>query len=172
MTLLLGIDPGETIGWCLYDTDDRRVNAFADYPCEDALGAGVVEFFKQHAGRWVQVVIERPKVYGGIARPDVGETCVQFGRLFEMFRQNGSTPCCPTRIEIRKALTDATQGVINVRNDATAWQALKVLHGGDKADKKGGKLHGFLGKGHAKAALAVAVAWDLMHPAEKSATSA
>lgn len=44
-----------------------------------------------------------------------------------------------------------------VRDDKTSWQALQVLHGGDKAAKKGGPLHGV--KSHQRAALAAVIAW-------------
>jgi predicted secreted protein len=70
-----------------------------------------------------------------------------------------------TRREVKLALSEATQRDVVVTDDATAWAALKLLHG-DLCDKKGGALHGV--KAHERAALAVAVAFALRQakPAE------
>ena len=59
-------------------------------------------------------------------------------------------------MECKKALTEATHREIVVRNDASAWAALLMLHGGEQAAKKGGPLHGC--KSHQRAALAAVVA--------------
>jgi hypothetical protein len=74
-----------------------------------------------------------------------------------------------TRIEVKKILSAATHGEIIVRNDSTAWAALKLLHG-DGCDKKPRRKKGQIVdpggcignvKSHERAALAVAVAWWL-----------
>jgi hypothetical protein len=63
-----------------------------------------------------------------------------------------------TRREVKRILTAATQRDVVVTDDASAWAALRLLHG-DGCDKKGGALHGV--RAHARAALAVCVAFHL-----------
>lgn len=149
---VLGIDPGAQTGWCLYDSDARRVMASAhfagfdmpeiDLPCRVDLA-----------------VIERPRGYGP-TRPQVVDCAYVAGRLVERVRRELYLEVYELeRREVCRRLSDAMHGVLNVRNDATAWAALVALHGGEGAAKRGGPLHGV--RAHERAALAVAVAWTL-----------
>jgi hypothetical protein len=149
---ILGIDPGATTGWCVYDTEARRVIASAhlasfempplDLPC-----------------RPDYAVLERPRGYGP-TRPQVVDCAYVAGRLVERVQRELYLDVHELeRREICRRLSDAMHGTVNVRNDATAWAALLALHGGDGAAKKGGPLHGV--RSHERAALAVAFAWLL-----------
>lgn len=160
---ILGIDPGMTTGWVSYDTQDKRVlragqfyGYLHDIPEAALLDADVI-------------VIERPVAHGA-TRPQVvdcafiaGHLCGQLGELDEVMLL--------TRREVCKLLTDACSLPTEdrVRNDATAWAALKLLHGPD-CDRKpkirdqvivepGGSIG--MVKSHERAALATAVAWHL-----------
>ena len=154
---LLGVDPGATTGWCLYDEVARRVVAAGQFPSHEvnlpveAFGADIV-------------VIERPVAHGP-TRPAVVECAYTAGRLFEaMLRDWEDGVHELTRREVKLALTAATQRDVVVTDDATAWAALKLLHGGEGCDKKGMALHGV--KAHERAALAVVVAWKLIQDAK------
>jgi hypothetical protein len=154
---ILGIDPGVTSGWCLYDDATRRVldrGQFAGHTLQD------VPCLAPTA-----VVIERPQGYG-VTRPQMVDCGYVTGRIVEaMVRLRGQGVLELTRREVKLALSEATQRDVVVTDDATAWAALKLLHG-DLCDKKGGALHGV--KAHERAALAVAVAFALRRakPAE------
>lgn len=145
---LLGIDPGATSGWCLYSTDTRSVLAAGHFP-----EAAVTDEFREARHRADDCVIERPMGYGP-TYPQVVDAAWWGGRLQAFFCAQAIT-----RRDIKAILTDATQGDVRVKDDATAWAALKLLHGGEACAKKGGALHGV--KAHERAALAVAVAFAL-----------
>jgi len=148
---ILAIDPGTKTGWCVYDSDARRVieaGTSEDIDVIEEMPRDDIDF----------VVIERPKGYGP-TRPqlvDCGWVCGYVTAAIECGSHLDVEQL--TRLEVCKALTEATHGEVRVRNDATAWAALKLLHG-EGCDKKGGALHGV--RAHERAALAVAVAWSL-----------
>lgn len=157
---ILGIDPGQTTGWCLYDTSGFVLE------CGHAEGADLL-FPSTYADA---VVIERPKGQGP-TRPQVVECGIVYGILLADLSRNMSCPVDSLyRYDVRKALTEATHGTVRVVNDATAWAALVALHGPESARKStirkgvaqdnGGPLGCVTG--HARAALAVAVAWKLL----------
>ncbi len=149
---VLGIDPGAQTGWCVYDTEARRVVMTAR--CDG------FELPKQAfpSGAYVAVV-ERPRGYGP-TRPQVVDCAYVAGRLVERVRNAYLLNVHELeRREVCRRLSDAMNGVVTVRNDATAWAALVALHGGDGAAKRGGPLHGV--RSHERAALAVAVAYTL-----------
>jgi len=73
-----------------------------------------------------------------------------------------------TRRTVKRTLTEATQCDVTVKNDATAWAAILLLHGGESASKKGGALYGV--RSHSRAALAVAMAWHMSQAAAKAGT--
>lgn len=173
MTLILGIDPGsKTTGWCLYDTK-IGVN-----------GSGEVERANMDArlATWRTmadyIVIEKP-VGQGPTRPEMVETGIVAGMLFSTMTMRGDKPShLPewiTRLEVRKALQAAVHGTIQVRNDASVWAALVAYFGHDsdrKPKRKKGVVidqGGPLGEvnGHARAALAVALAFWLRREAAK-----
>ena len=148
MTTILGIDPGQTSGWCIYDTDARRAVASGQF--ENADLPYIEQLFDI-------VVIERPTGYFG-SPPAMVECGIVFGMLHERLDQAHEVESLK-RHDVKRILSDATHREILVKNDATAWAALKLLHGGEASAKKGGPLHGV--KAHERAALAVAVAWGL-----------
>jgi hypothetical protein len=153
---ILGIDPGATTGWCAYDTDRRCVVASGQFP-EHAIDSEWFGIVSQ-VGMTNFVVVERPKGYGP-TRPQMVDCGYITGRLVQWFICAREMTAELERREVKKILTEATQRDVVVTDDATAWAALKLLHGGDECAKKGGALHGV--KAHERAALAVAVAWAL-----------
>ena len=153
MATILSIDPGATTGWVVYDADKRAVVAAGK-----SLGIEVVAETEHYASTTDVTVIERPKGYGP-TRPQLVDCGYLCGYVVATFTAAGLDVVERTRLEVCKALTEAVHGVVRVRNDATAWAALKLLHGGDGCDKKGGPLYAV--KSHARAALAVAVAYAL-----------
>lgn len=144
--MILGLDPGETTGWCLYDSEANRATASGVFE-----GAAHPINLGDAANR---IVIERVKGYGA-SYPAVVEAAYVCGRLVGRF------PDCieMTRKDICKRLTAEMYGQLTVRNDRTAWAALKELHGGESSWRKGGPLYGV--RSHGRAALAVAVAYSL-----------
>lgn len=170
MTRILGIDPGMTTGWVLYDSSARRVlrsGQFYGY-LHDLPEAVLLDA--------EDYVIERPVAHGA-TRPQVvdcafiaGHLCGQLGELEEVG--------LITRREVCKILTDACSLPTEdrVRNDATAWAALKLLHGpgcderpryrAGQLVKEGGSIGSV--KSHERAALATAVAWDLRRQQRKN----
>lgn len=149
---IMALDPGATTGWCLYDSTRRRVIASGQFAGADAS----VEFRKQSTYAAVHV-IERPMGYGP-TYPQVVDAAWYGGELRAL-----CNAIAMTRRDIKAILTDATQGDVRVKDDASAWAALKLLHGGEACAKKGGALHGV--KAHERAALAVAVAFALRQAA-------
>lgn len=168
---VLGIDPGATTGWCLYDGEERRVidcGEFDSYHLpEDVFFANDVD----------EVVVER-LVPHGASFPQVVEAAYTCGRLVEFAAAyRGESPHELRRPDVRKALQElGTHGAIRVKDDASVWAALCEMHGGPDAGKKPSKKHpgGPLGgvKSHGRAALAVAVAWLLREDVRRSAAAA
>lgn len=159
--MILAIDPGRTTGWALYDTDRRAVVDSGQFPehLHDIRTAAV-----DH------VVIERPKGQGP-TRPEMVECGITFGRLIQWAESKWPPGHVHgiLRYEVKSILSAATHGEVNVRNDATAWAALKLLHG-DGCDRKArtrkGEIvapAGPLGTitSHERAAVAAAVAWAI-----------
>lgn len=169
--MILGLDPGETSGWCLYDEVGRRAvgsGIFETYhiPPEidglippHAAGCDMGDDCSCSAADHIAVV-ERPKGYGKTF-PQVVDCGYVCGRLVERIGRSMAVEEL-LRVDVRKALSVATHGTIVAINDATTWQAILQLHGGEQAAKKGGPLHGV--RSHARAALACAVAYSLLHP--------
>lgn len=176
---VLGIDPGKTIGLCVYDTVLRRVmDATQCHTVSDAhreiTRMAFVDQFKMYA-------IERPRIYskgGG----EIADTLEQFGALWVVCTRfaaampsewlprvpgayrvtAGPTPVWA--LERRAVLGElSTQIGTQVKGDAGVWTALCDLHGGKgTADQKQtkklpqGPLGALAGLPHARAALAVA----------------
>ncbi|MFY9345546.1 MAG: hypothetical protein WAT39_23855 [Planctomycetota bacterium] len=167
MSRILAIDPGATTGWCLYVDDDlgRYVQACGSFR-EDAFFDIPATIF----GQCDAAVIERPVAHGP-TYPQVVECAWVAGCLWrDMLHVIGREKIhLLTRLQVRQTLTEATHGIVRVKNDATAWAALVLLHGDDsdrKPKTKKGKVvdaGGPLGsvKAHERAALAVAVAFAL-----------
>jgi hypothetical protein len=160
--IVLGIDPGTVTGWCVYDSVARRAIAGGEFPEHLA-------DFGDYNGRVDVVVIERPKGQGP-TRPDVVECGITFGRLMQWACGKWPVVHELLRYEIKSILSKATLGEVAVRTDATAWAALKLIHGegSDRKAKtrKGVEVSppgaiGVLAGSHQRAALAVAVAWVL-----------
>lgn len=151
---VLGIDPGKATGWCVYDAAAARVidaGTFAEADIPPTLIDSWRGLAVTAAG------IEQPKGYGP-TRPQVVDCAWVAGQLFaDVRRAFGCTPL--ERITIRRALRDAVQNVINVRDDASVWAALVMLHGDGSGDKRTkGREGGAIGavSSHERAALAVA----------------
>ena len=152
--LVLGLDPGSTTGWCLYDTEAKRVVDCGSFR-EHAVTQECQAAYQQAA----HTVIERPKAYGP-TRPQVVDCAWTAGRLCE-----GFSAIEFTRREVKEVLTTATRKDVSVRDDATAWAALVLLHG-DGCDVKPSKKNGLGGSigrvtSHERAALALVVAWAI-----------
>lgn len=150
--LVLGLDPGATTGWCLYDTDARRV-VDSDTFKESEAPSGLI------AMRRDICVIERPVAHGP-TRPQVVDCAWHAGKLAVIMQ---AVPM--TRREIKLILTEATQRDVVVKDDATAWAALVLLHG-EGCDAKPSKKNGPGGSigrvtSHERAALALVVAWAM-----------
>ncbi len=150
---VLGIDPGTQTGWVHYDGAEHRVLAHGQ----------VVEHMVPLCGPEFDqciAVVERPKGYGP-TRPQLVDCGYVAGRIVQKLIGARIETVEMTRLEVCKALSESSHGEVRVRNDATAWAALLLLHGGEQSAKKGGPLHGV--RAHERAALAVAVAWWLTH---------
>lgn len=155
---ILGIDPGVKSGWAIYDSVSRGVVDGGEFD----------EFALPEFSHRVDVaVLERP-VGMGPTRPQMVHCGYVAGRLAERMRRFVRSEEL-TRLQVCQGLTAAMYGQILVRNDATVWAALKHLHGGEQAGKKGGPLFGV--KSHGRAALAVAVALSLREAAQAGATA-
>ena len=160
--IVLGIDPGATTGWATYDTEQRRAIAGGEFPEH-------LTDFPDDIGRVDVVVLERP-VGQGPTRPEMVACGITFGRLIAWAAGKWRRTYDLPRYEVKSILTRATLGEVTVRNDATAWASLRLIHG-DGSDKKAKRKKGVeveppgaigaLVGGHQKAALAVAVAWCL-----------
>ena len=151
---ILGLDPGTKTGWCVYDTDTRSAVAGGEFP----------EWRQDiDTGRVDAVVLERPRGQGPTF-PQVVEAGIVFGYLLRWAEQKWSVVDWLYRLDVKRALRDATMGEITPHNDTTVWAALKMLHGGHECDRKASKKLGPAGplgniSSHARAACAVAYAW-------------
>jgi len=156
---VLGIDPGGTTGWCLYDSAERRVLSAGQFP-----GAERDAEFESALEQADAVALERIVPHGA-SYPEVVAAANTAGRLAERVGE-----CVEIkRPHVRSLLQSAVHGAVRVRNDATVWAALVELHGegsGKKARTRKGVVveqAGALGgvMKHERAALAVAVAFVL-----------
>lgn len=146
---ILGIDPGATTGWCEYRSNTRSVVS----SCQ-------TEKSTIPTLDWATDVFVIEKVVPhGASYPQVVEAAWIGGEIVGYLRGRGRIPFPITRMEVRQTLQEAVHGTVKVKDDKTVWAALLALHGGDRAAKKGGALHGV--RSHERAALAVAVAWAL-----------
>lgn len=162
---ILAIDPGATTGWCLYDSDERRVLDAGQFRGAESDVAEDTYLLAD------MVAIERPEAHGA-TRPQVVDCAYVAGRLHGFFRHGLEARVYElTRREVCRVLTDAAHldTKDRVKNDATAWAVLVLLHG-EGSDKKprmrkgqviepGGCLGAV--KSHERAALAVAVAFAI-----------
>lgn len=176
--VVIGIDPGQTIGLCVYASDSRQVlQAEQSHSVSDALALlGVM----RHRHSVYCVAIERPRIYskGG---SDIADTLEQFGALWASvgagtFAMPAELGCAApgayrsqsliTRwaIERRAVVAQLTAELGGtVKGDAGVWAALVDLHGGKgvadlraTAKREAGPLGLLAGLPHARAALAVA----------------
>lgn len=179
---ILGIDPGTNkTGWCVYNTERNVAVAAGEVEHSLELGFHVwCDQIPMMAGmlRLDHIVIERP-VGQGPTRPVMVECGIVFGRIESACEATypAFDSVSLTRLQVCKALSAPFLGTLQVRNDATAWAALVALHGGKAATAKGKvrkgvqvEAPGALGicAGHAKAALAVAVAWHMLNGGQLS----
>lgn len=155
---ILGIDPGATTGWCVYDSEAQKVLCVGEMACTP----GRIQPIEYPTARQEVDVVAIESFEE--ARANIYREVVQAAIIEGRIRQDLSSRCIAPvhampRMEVKKILTAAMHGEIHVQKDKDVWQALLQLHGGDQSAKKGGPLYGV--KSHARAALAVAVAWAL-----------
>lgn len=166
MSSILAIDPGATSGWCLYDSDVRRVGAAGEFP-NWQIPSTLLDCVQPND---LVVVEGMAEVHAGIY-PETVKAARILGRIEERFeRVCGCTVREITRHEVKRVLFAAVHGSINVRKDRDVWAALLLLHGGEASGAKARVKKGVqvappgalgLATGHARAAAAVAVAWLL-----------
>jgi hypothetical protein len=178
---VIGIDPGKTIGLCLYD--GQQVLAAVE-----AKGDAALLSVRDIVSDWTQadevtaIAVEWPRIYSK-AGNEVADTCIQTGMIWwmlgarELPNKDLVGQWCYRRDVYLYALT--RQAIVkklsekmgqSVKTDSGVWSALVDLHGGKGiADKRttkgqaGGPLSLLSGKPHARAALAVAwVAADII----------
>lgn len=159
---ILGIDPGATTGWVLYDTEAKRVveaGKFLDWLHSDECWSAL-----QRSHR---VIIESVIPAHGNIFPDTVATALYQGRLEE--RLSIPVDGRVTRLQVKRTLTEACHREPVVQDDKTVWQALCILHG-DGCDakpktRKGVEVSpgGSIGcvTTHERAALALVVAWAI-----------
>lgn len=151
--IVLGLDPGMATGWALYDCAHRHCIAVGEFP-----GHSIPSDLAARSRLCVNV-IERLRPHGA-SYPQVVEAAYVCGRLVGMLGNEQRPVHELRRDDVRRELQVATHGAIQVADDATVWAALRLLHG-DGCTKQGGALHLLKPSetGHARAAVAVAVAW-------------
>lgn len=158
----MGVDPGATTGWCLWDSESKTVAAcgeFAKHLCS-------VEFIVALDQTNLAVVEGFSDVHAGIY-PETVQPAVTCGRLLEFIERRDIKCQEISRMETKRQLELAIRKEFRVLKDKDVWGALQLLHGPGSADKprvkKGVEVTpgGVLARvrDHARAALAVAVAW-------------
>jgi len=176
---ILGIDPGATIGLCVYDTETRRAVWADQYT---ALGAAMAGISYARLWKGAEVIgIERARIYGA-GGASVANTIEQVGWLLASLGaslpdSSAAIVRCGGDVHTleRRAVVSALTAAVgqSVKGDAGVWQALCTLHpGGGQRPVAGkpatrskpavdaveaGPLFGV--SSHARAALAVA--WTL-----------
>lgn len=157
---VLGIDPGATVGWCVYSTVERRAIASGEFQGDD-----LPDDVAEQARLCSLIVIEslhdpHANIYPATVRSAITQGHIE--RQLHTYERM-------TRHDVKRVLTAAVLREPVVTDDATAWKAVVRLHGEGcdaKPRKKKGVVispGGALGAvtGHARAALAVAVAFTL-----------
>lgn len=167
---ILAVDPGETVGWVIFDTDSFDVMDHGEFEFtagwpQSSLPLRLAQSCREHQIH--RALIEIP-VGQGITRPTMVATGIITGQIIGYLYAHGFKTENMPRYEIKKALRKATLGTIEINNDKSVRDALRLLFGED-CDRKGRKgtkkkeavLPGIFGhvSGHEWAALALAVAW-------------
>lgn len=168
MTLILGIDPGsKTTGWCLYDSETKRVLESGEFYKADKSAAFIRQLARPieiPANEDFLVVIESLEEPRASVYADTVRTAIVEGMLRERLASVGFQAILLSRHDVKSILTAATLNEVVCRKDKDVWAAIKLMHG-DECHRKGGAIYGV--KGHARAALAVAVAFWLRSEAAK-----
>ena len=132
--IIIGIDPGATIGICVYDTTAGRALFSAEH--SDVKQAAPEVFRLLHECKAEAIGIERARIYG-IGGNEVANTIEQVGWLLALFAARlpgsadaivdcGDNVWTVERRAVVKALTaDVGQTVLK---DGGVWGALKALH--------------------------------------------
>jgi hypothetical protein len=173
----LGLDPGLTTGWCLYDATTRRIVDWGEFMGYHLDGIALLEP-RSSLPLGTIIVLEKP-VAQGPTRPQVVETAYVAGRLFQWCADRWPDVREMPRWLVRRQLQHAVYGSFRVTDDKTVWQALVVLHGEGcdaRPRRRKGQIvdpGGTLGRvtGHGRAALAVAVAQHLANLEGKDAAA-
>ena len=133
---ILGIDPGNTIGACLYDTEAKRVLFAGQYATPSEV-LEVVHGTREWGGTIDKIAIERPRVYqmGG---KDMANTIEQCGWLIakldsylpargpDWVSDCGNNVWAVERKAVIQALTEAVGQT--VKGDPGVWAAMCRLH--------------------------------------------
>jgi hypothetical protein len=133
---ILGIDPGATIGLCVYDTE-TRLAVWADQ--YTALGAAMAGISYARLWKGAEVIgIERARIYGA-GGASVANTIEQVGWLLASLGANlpdssAAIVRCGADVHTleRRAVVSALTAAVgqSVKGDAGVWQALCTLHPG------------------------------------------
>ena len=179
--IVIGIDPGNTIGLCVYDTEAKR-SLFAGQYTTPEMALNAIEGVKYWGLEADAIGIERARIYGA-GGASVANTIEQVGWLLASLGAHlpdgkDAIQECGARIIYtleRRAVVSALSDAVgqSVKGDAGVWQALCTLHPGAAQRPVAGKpatrtkpavdaveagpLYGV--SSHARAALAVA--WTL-----------
>ena len=145
--IILGIDPGQTIGWCTYDPAAQRVLDAGQYNAGNAYELEeLTEVLHTFPG---MVAIERPRIYakGG---NDIADTIEQCGWMLGVLGKPPGTsptvayPCGVLAfgadvylLERRVVLAALSQCIGQaVVGDSNVWRALCSFHGVDPRAKR------------------------------------
>lgn len=177
---ILGIDPGNTIGLCVYDTEAKRAVWAGQYATPQEAMNEVRSACRRHDPIGA-IGIERARIYGAGGRT-VANTIEQVGWLLASLGASlpdGKDAICDCGGDVftleRRAVVSALGAAVgqSVKGDAGVWQALCTLHPGAAQRPVAAKLATrtkpavdaveagplFGVSSHARAALAVA--WTL-----------
>lgn len=161
---ILGIDPGKTLGWCVYDVQGRRVVEAGEVKDVDPLDREswqtVRKTLADNVAYLDAVAIEGVGNFGGKLGKPLLQTATQVGRLAEMATFWGRRWTVITQPDVKRTIC----GRIDLK-DGAVNDCIREHVGGDKGTKKApGPLYGV--GGHAWSAVAVAIAasiqlgWD------------
>jgi hypothetical protein len=133
---ILGIDPGATIGLCVYDTETRRVVCSEQYT--DLIRAMSQVAYLDDVHNVDAIGIERARIYGA-GGASVANTIEQVGWLLASLGaslpdSSAAIVRCGGDVHTleRRAVVSALSTAVgqSVKGDAGVWQALCTLHPG------------------------------------------
>lgn len=157
---ILGIDPGKTLGWCVYDVRERRVVNSGQVKDVDPMSREIWHRVLVTLSPFITfdaIAIEGVGAFGGKLGGPLLQTAIQVGRLVERAHVSGTPWTVITQPDVKRTIcgrTDLKDGAVN--------DCIREHVGGDKGTKKNpGPLYGV--GGHAWSAVAVAIAASIQH---------